>query len=1349
VEDQRKKGADVLPQALTYTNSTSSIAARYLPSLLLDKFCRLDDLKSPWIESVEGSLLFADISGFTSMSERLAQIGKEGAERLTDIINAYFDRMLDIAGLLGGDNIKFGGDALLLLFSGENHAGRAVSAARQMVHSTSEFKSVRIGKDRFRLNMSAGVHSGIFWSTSAGLADVRMQHFLLGQEASRVAVTESRAEAGEVIITSVTRDLLGDRYILEEKGEFFKVTGLPDHTGCTTIRTGESQYVFSPNIFAYLPPPIALLLDSGDEIPAIEGEHRKVTVQFINVLGVNELLESAGPDALLAHLQRYVSAVVELTVKHKGFLIGSDIDVHGLKLILAFGAPIAHEYDSASALRLALGLNAELLQLKLPLRHRIGIHTGFVFTGEVGSHLRHDYTVMGDAVNLAARIMGKASPGQILVSRRLAEEVGPAFKVRQLRPMKMKGKKEPVPVSELEGEVADMSVQETQVKAFFGRKSELDSLIQTSISAETGNARFIVVDGGEGIGKGVLLNKFQDVLIERGWSVYRGQCNSYSSSDPLVPWISILNSFFDISPADDSKIRTSKLTTTIGESAPELLETASLFNGLLSLSIPETDIVRSLDEEGRRLHLFNMVTDLLKIAASRKPLAIVIKNLQWSDHSTARMIDYIANNLKSSPFLLCLALRPKKGDLGFELPEESTISIQLGELSEDAARDLCLYTLNKSEVPEQMMQAIMSKARGNPLYLALICRSLRETDMIDHLLQVPAFRLADEMSAMEMPDQLQALTMSRIDSLDSATRDLLRIATVIGTTFDVRTLKSVLDASPREAWLSNRLWELENSDFIEHAEDGKNRRYWFKHSLVQEIAYDSLLFARRRQLHRRVALYIEDDHIDNLEPVYEALMHHYSQCCDNIKMRYYGLRAGDKAREMFAHDEAIEYYHRALTTLEGSGRSFNCMRSYFLERIGESYEASGHHLMAARTYSDAARRWAGAINQLDDYYTICSEFCDDQPLTVRWSLLQHKAGAAYERNSDYDAALNRLEAALQRLPPRHPRQTAKIISTKCYALYRMGLYQDAIYWGRLGLSLSRRTGDRNNLAYTYNAIASSYLDTGNIKKAIRYRLLALHLYEELHDLGGQAHTHNNLGVCYQFLDQEKALQHYKSSLAHFKRVKHLANTAICHNNVGEVLLTMGSTNEAIGELKKAVEPYENDDNPPFIFGLALVNLSRAYQRKHEYDMAFECIRQGIRHLKKIGARTILIEAMLQEADIQLDSGNQKAAFLNCQKSLKEAIEIGNTLLQSRGLRLMGRIHCEMRDHTQAEVDLQESIVLAKQAGGYYEEGLSLLCLAKLWRRQGQDETRRYKSAVRRGTAILEKMGAVGDLKKSL
>jgi class 3 adenylate cyclase/tetratricopeptide (TPR) repeat protein len=1291
MKDQKQHNLDIMAQAPTNANSISSIAARFLPNLLLDKLHRLKDPRSPWIESVEGTLLFADISGFTSMSERLAQLGKEGAERLTDIINDYFGCMLDIAGLLGGDNVKFGGDALLLLFSGDNHARRAVAAAQQMVRATHGFKSIHIGKEWFHLNMRAGVHSGTFWSASVGLADIRMQHFLLGREASRVAVAESQAEVGEVVITSATRGILGDGYMFEQKGEFLKVSSRPDRISRTSIRIDEPRYVALSNLIAYLPPPIAHSLDSGYEISAIEGEHRKVTVQFINVLGVNEFLESEGPDELLAELQRYMSVVLELVIKHEGFLIGSDINTQGLKIIIAFGAPIAHEYDSANALRMALGLNAEIHRLTLQLRHRIGVHTGFVFTGEVGTQIRHDYTVMGDTVNLAARLMGKASPGQILVSGRLANEVGPAFKVHQLRPMAMKGKEEPVPVGELEGEVEVMPVRGNQVEAFFGRDSELDSLLQSSISAESGNAHFIVITGGEGIGKGVLLNRFQNVLIERGWTIHRGQCNSYSSSDPLVPWISILTSLLDISPADNIETRNSRFASAISELAPNLADTTSLFNGLLSLSIPETDFVRSLNEEERRLHLFSMVTDVLKTFASRKPLAVVMKNLQWADRSTLQMINHVGKNLKSSPFMLCLALRPKTG-LELELPEESTLTVQLGELSEDAARALILFSLNRSEVPEQVNRAIISKTRGNPLYLEQICLSLRESGIIDRLLQVPAFRLADEMSAMDMPDQLQAVIMSRLDSLDSATRDLLRIATVIGTTFDTGTLSSVLDTTPGEVWLSGRLQELENSDFVERVEDVKKRSYQFKHSLVQEIAYDSLLFARRRQLHSRIAVYMEGDHLDNLEPVYEVLMYHYSQCRNDVKIRYYGLRAGDKAREMFAHDEAIEYYRRALTTLERGDRSFNCVRSYFLERIGESYEASGRHLKAASTYSEAARRWAGALHHLHEHSTVRSEFGDNQPLTTRQSLLQHKTGAAYERNSDYSAALNRLEAALRELPPRHPRQAARIIVTKCYALYRKGLYDDAIYWGHLGLSLSRRTGDRNNLAYAYNAIASSYLDTGNIKKAIRYRLQALHLYEELKDLAGQAHINNNLGVCYQLLDQEKAFQHYKKALAYYERVGHLANTAICHNNVGEVLFTMGYNDEAIGELKKAVEPYENNDNPPFIFGLALVNLSRAYQRKHDYGMAFECVRRGVRHLKKIGARTILTEAMLQEADIQLDSGDHKTASRTCQNSLKEAIEMGCTLLRARGLRLMGRIRCEMRDYAQAEADLQKGFL---------------------------------------------------------
>jgi tetratricopeptide (TPR) repeat protein len=229
------------------------------------------------------------------------------------------------------------------------------------------------------------------------------------------------------------------------------------------------------------------------------------------------------------------------------------------------------------------------------------------------------------------------------------------------------------------------------------------------------------------------------------------------------------------------------------------------------------------------------------------------------------------------------------------------------------------------------------------------------------------------------------------------------------------------------------------------------------------------------------------------------------------------------------------------------------------------------------------------------------------------------------------------------------------------------------------------------------------------------------------------------------LDQEKALQSYKMALAYYQRAGNLANTAICHNNVGEVLLTMGRIDEAIGELRKATEPYENREDSPFIFGLALVNLSRAYQRKHDYGPAFESVQHGIRHLKKIGARAVLTEATLQQAEIQLETGDITGALRTCQSSLKEAIEMRSTLLQVNGLRIMGRIRKNLQDYTRAEADLLESIALARHTGSRHEEGLSLLRLAELWRETGPDKAQRYRTAVRRATAILEKMGATGDL----
>ncbi|MDP3064697.1 MAG: adenylate/guanylate cyclase domain-containing protein, partial [Chloroflexota bacterium] len=420
-------------------------AFSYLPPVLLRTAQLKPHLSPPWIEPLEGTLVFADISGFTAMSERLTEMGREGAELLTNIINRYFSRILEIAQAHGGTNVKFGGDALLLLFTGERHANHAVATAHRIEAATRRFPAVRVGRDRIRLSMHVGVHSGALWSAAAGMPGRRMQHFILGSQASRVAEVESAAGA-EVLVSPDTHRILDPLGRVEPAGPYYRILEAAQSRSRAVSETPPAPPTEQTReeLLAYLPPPVLHRLRSRQAEAGVEGEHRKVSVMFVHLVGVNELLEQDGPSALLSQLQQYLSLVLDSAERYGGFLLGNDISALGIKLILVFGAPLAHEQDAANALRLGLELARGLPRMGLALRHQIGIHSGFVFAGEVGSPLRRDYTVMGDAVNLAARLMGAAPAGQVLISRAIGQEAGPGFILKEMAPIQVKGKKAPV-----------------------------------------------------------------------------------------------------------------------------------------------------------------------------------------------------------------------------------------------------------------------------------------------------------------------------------------------------------------------------------------------------------------------------------------------------------------------------------------------------------------------------------------------------------------------------------------------------------------------------------------------------------------------------------------------------------------------------------------------------------------------------------------------------------------------------------------------------------------------------------------------------------------------------------------
>jgi len=852
------------------------------------------------------------------------------------------------------------------------------------------------------------------------------------------------------------------------------------------------------------------------------------------------------------------------------------------------------------------------------------------------------------------------------------------------------------------------------------------------------------------MGKSHLALDFQDYLGAGGWRVYRGHCYSHTVGNPFAPWIHILSSFFDIGPGDGTEARTEKALAALKRLSPDLVETAPLLNALLMLSIPQTDVVRSLDDETRRRRLFELVAELLQAAAADSPVAVLLEDLHWADHSSLQLVNYIATSLGPSRLLLCLTHRPEEG-LALDLPSASTLTITLGELPEDAALKLVRTVLDLPELAAEVAEAILSKARGNPLFLEEVARSIRESGALDRVLSAPSFRLAEELAALDISDRIQALIMSRIDALSAGTREVLRVAAVIGSTFDFPTLRSILGRDREDTDLDARLQELVQLDHVNREQGIEEPSYRFKHALIQEIAYDSLLFARRRELHHQVATYLEGTRGEQLEPLYEALVHHYGRSGDGPKTLVYALKAGDKARQVFANEEAVDYYRRGLAVLEEMGGPVAYQRSYLLERIGDCYEVSGRHGEAARTLSQALRGWRKAARQPAAPSAMPLDLAEGPPAKTREAVLCRKLGVSYERKSDYDSSLKWLESALRALPPRQPLQAAQITVAKSVSLFRKGLYEEAIRCGRLGLTLSWRSGERHQLAYAHNMLANPYVEVGNLKQAARHLRSAVRFYHEVGDLPGQAAANNNLGVCYQNLGVlGAALHHLQVALQVDQRIGNAVHAAIEHNNIGEVLLTQGRLDEAVGHFLKVVETYERAGDPLAASGLALVNLSRAYQRQHYYKRASERLQQGIGLLRKAGARGLLTEAYLQQAELELETGRTESALRTCGRALRESRELGTKLLEARGLRVLGRIALVRGRHTQAEADLRQSAALADRLGADYEKGLALLYLAEVYASQAQEKGfhRRCGLALRQARAIFRRLGAERDLSRT-
>ena len=1327
----------------------SADAVTYLPASLVRAVVAEPARVVPWYDEVDGTMVMADLSGFTNLSERLGKLGDEGAERLTSTINSFFERMLDTASAYGGDTLTFGGDAILLLFDGEDHAGRAVAASLGMLKQTGRAAAIDAGDGKVKIGMSVGAHSGVFLLAAAGAAEERAQQFVIGRGSEVTALAEAEADRGQLAVSPSTRQLLPRAAKLVRNRDFWRVE---DPGGAARAAAAECPLLSDSQLRQlrpFLPPYVGDEAGDGSrDRPRLTPEHRRVSIVFVDILGLTTLVDGDGPAAAVEQLQAYAAMAMRLATRHRGFVVSSDIATEGTKLIFTFGAPVAHEYAAANAARFALDLNAALRESDLTLRHKIGVNGGHVFAGEVGPAFRRQYTVMGDAVNLAARLMAAAPEGEVYASRLLLDHAGPSLCAREMEPIMVKGKAEPVAICALEeerrpgGSTPRPRRDETQGR-MFGRQTELEAIRGSWGAVVDGEGRTVLIQGEPGIGKTRLLDEALRGLTKRG-RLTRAACFEHLQAAPFTPWVDVLSAVMELPPGCSMRARTEAVRAFVEAHVPEYAEMASLLNPLLLVSIPQGEVVGSLDSGARRERLFELVAAILRDAAGGDAHIVVIEDIHWVDESSLALVRHLGRRGAGAGVLLLLTTRPTEE--GVDLEDAPARRIELVELTEHDSLAMLREALGVGDLPAEVGDAIYVKTKGNPLFLEEVVRSLQAPGVLDRITSASSVARAAELAALEIPDRVQGLLMSRIDRLAPDARDVLKAGSVVGRSFDAALLDGIEDGLLQTISLDRAFAELIDAALVVPADEGVSGAVTFRHALVQDVAYESLPFSRRRDLHARVAAYLE---ATQRQLDHGLLVHHYRHAGDVEKTRVHAVRAAEASTDAYASLEAIDYLDVALDTALSRTSEGACLRSRLEELIGDSLETLGRYEEAVGSFLQARRRWGSpTVRQTADRALESIAPIDD--LAARDSLLCWKIAVSVERGtSDYARALRWLAKGAASLPSPDSVLAGRLLVTQGGVLSRQGRFKEAAAVSEEAVGRTARGDDVALRAYASTLLSYAYAGLGRLDKALEFDLQSLALYELAGDLSGQALSRMNLANSYLLKgDLRTALEHNEIARVLYTRIGNVGGAVQQQVNIGGVLTQMGEAQAAVEHLEKALELRERPEVSPYAVGYALILLCEARILAGDLDRAQDDLLEGREILEGLGAQGDLLDACVIEAELRLAQKDLASAETSCRDVLRQADSLGAEVSAARAHCLLGQVQVAQGDPDAALASLDAAVTIAERIGADFERGQALAALAEAQTActLGDDQC---AATLDQAIAMFEKMGARYDLEKAL
>lgn len=1254
---------------------------------------------TPGITKTKSVLLYTDISGFTALTEALTAEGKQGIEEVTEILNAHFSRLSKILEDQKGSLLKLGGDSLLARFDDQDAVKRGTATAWEMLDWLKENPIVKTSKGNFTLSMKAILGGGDYYEAILG-DDEKVDWFPLGDSVEELAMAEKSVGPGELVV----RRGLGDETF--DKAPFLEINE-------------EDRQKLVGLTKSFLP-----LGNAGKSALSKGGEYRIVAPFFLNLEGY----DSANPD--FESLNSFYLNILKIVRRYQGAVNKVDISPRGSKFLILFGAPLSHETDRANA----AACFKDIYSFETSFVLTGGLSYGAAFAGYIGGQEK-EYTVIGQRVNAAAKIMSASEPGQFVVTEEARDKFSDLYETEELAP---------VSVRNIAYKRFILTYPKTQSSSPAGEWKTHEEELQQLLALLSEDTKVIGVTGDQGIGKSRFLKKIS-MNLSNDHEVLKVTLEEREA--PYQVFRKILMSSSGIKEEDDSSAKRTKLSEhidSLGNNPQNHRGDSELsrrfpFIAAMLFGMEEEQIkIASYSPELRLENLLDAFRSYLLSRAKEKNLVLLADDLSKADSGSLEMLAFAARTLprikqRNIAFVFTF-------DKGFEqyfkevfASDGDVKELTLSPLSASKTRELVEQILSgKSD--EKVQQFLYERALGNPTVLEQWIGYLQDKSLITKVGET--WVLDENVDSAEIPDDLYSLVFSRLDRLPEKVREALKVGSVYGMHFPAPIVSYITENNN----LSDLLLPAVTSGLVYPLEAGEID-YIFNQTLIRDVCYDSLLRGEREKYHRQVARAIENLYKSSLDRYLTLLSHHYSEANEWEQAFAYSIRSAKENRRLFRNEaaeidltNAIRIWNEHLT----EGYSEDLYTAYFCR--AQVYEYQGRFDEAAKDYTSARNlsirtgmreREIDTLNKLAYVSRFISDFDHlfeyaDQALTKSSDLgykrgltVAHvEKGAGYARQGRHEEADGEFQAALdlaqeindteetnralnnlatlnrflgqpdksleyyQKAVTLAEKNDDKLLLTTnilnlARLLLQLGKIQEAESYLERALKSAIEIGHRENIIKCIIELAGVYLMKGDLNSAHERLEEASVRAEELQNPELAAEVELNRGHIFYYMNKpEDALSAYEHALELRKIVGEPNRIADAHAHVGNTLHMLAKLNDALPHLEEAHKIFSEIGNPQGA-ARALATLASINRTNGRYIEGFNQIKEAKTLFHESGDSWGEAEATLRFSEAALDFAFYEDAIkgLDFVEETASAPEMVRIKIESQILR--SNIYAEM------------------------------------------------------------------------